>query len=97
MSLLEDTPLTLVDIGARGGITPHWRKVKQLTLVDFEPDERAPSVPEPAHDWPARRIKLSTPLWNSAGVKDFYLTARQQATSPFKPNEELLEQLHAVS
>lgn len=35
----ERRPLTLIDIGARGGLQPNWRKARRhLRLVGFEPD-----------------------------------------------------------
>src|SRR5581483_11104853 len=81
------TPLTLVDVGSSGGIAPHWRAVKDLTVVEFEPDARAA---DPVRDWPAKRVLLRTPLWECAGEMDFYLTEKQQASSLFRPNRELL-------
>lgn len=35
----ERTPLTLIDIGARGGLQPNWKRAQRhLRLVGFEPD-----------------------------------------------------------
>ena len=83
---MHDIPITLVDIGSSGGIAPVWRTLRSLTVVEFEPDERAPN---PQRDWPKRRIVLRTPLWESNREMDFHLTAKQQASSLFKPNTEL--------
>jgi FkbM family methyltransferase len=88
MILPQEPSLTLVDVGSSGGIAPHWRGVKNLTVVEFEPDSRAP---EPQRDWPAKRLLLRTPLWESAGEMDFYLTEKQQGSSLFRPNAELFE------
>ena len=39
--LFSAHPLTLVDIGARGGLQPNWRAArKHLRVVGFEPDPR---------------------------------------------------------
>lgn len=39
--LLEGTKLTLLDVGARGGIHPRWNPVRELIdVIGFEPDER---------------------------------------------------------
>ena len=88
MVLAADPSLTLVDIGSSGGIGSHWRKIKNLTVVEFEPDERAA---DPARDWPARRVLLRTPLWEKAGEMDFHLTVKQQTSSLFRPNERLFQ------
>ena len=38
-SYYERTPLTLIDIGARGGLQPNWKRaLPHLKLVGFEPD-----------------------------------------------------------
>jgi FkbM family methyltransferase len=86
MNLSQEHPLTLVDVGSSGGIALHWRAVKNLTVVEFEPDARAP---EPLRDWPAKRLLLRTALWESAGEMDFYLTEKQQGSSLFQPNHNI--------
>lgn len=35
----ERTPITLIDVGARGGLQPNWKRAtRHLRLVGFEPD-----------------------------------------------------------
>ena len=90
MSDSDEIPITLVDIGSSGGISSKWRRVKNLTVVEFEPDERAPESSPPAEqNWPARRVVLTDALWDKPGEMEFYLTAKQQCSSLFRPNEKL--------
>jgi FkbM family methyltransferase len=88
MSTVADVPITLVDIGSSGGIAPQWEAVKNLTVVEFEPDERAPLRPLRSD---VNRVVLRTPLWERAGILDFHLTAKQQASSLFRPNQEIFD------
>lgn len=88
MSAPADVPITLVDIGSSGGIAPQWESVRNLTVVEFEPDERAPLRPLRSD---IKRVVLRTPLWERAGVLDFHLTAKQQASSLFLPNQEIFD------
>ncbi|HTL27818.1 MAG TPA: FkbM family methyltransferase [Tepidisphaeraceae bacterium] len=88
MSTLADVPITLVDIGSSGGIAPAWEAVANLTVVEFEPDERAPLRPLRSN---VRRVVLRTPLWECAGEMDFHLAAKQQASSLFRPNQAIFD------
>jgi FkbM family methyltransferase len=88
MSTPADVPITLVDIGSSGGIAPAWEAVKNLTVVEFEPDERAPLRPLRSD---VKRVVLRTPLWERAGEMDFHLTAKQQGSSLFRPNQEIFD------
>jgi FkbM family methyltransferase len=87
---ITGVPITLVDIGSSGGIASKWRRVKNLTVIEVEPDDRAPQSAPPAdQNWPAKRIHLCDALWEQPGEKDFYLTAKQQCSSLFPPNEKV--------
>jgi FkbM family methyltransferase len=88
MSTPADVPVTLVDIGSSGGIAPQWESVKNLTVVEFEPDERALLRPLRSD---IRRVVLRTPLWERAAEMEFHLTAKQQASSLFKPNQAIFD------
>jgi FkbM family methyltransferase len=92
MSTVSDIPITLVDIGSSGGIAPQWELVRNLTVIEFEPDERAPLRRLRAD---VKRVVLRTPLWERAAEMDFHLTAKQQASSLFKPNQPVFDRYPA--
>ena len=54
------TPLTLIDVGARGGLQPNWKRARRhLRLVGFEPD-------------PVEYSRLAA---KAAGTRDVYINA----------------------
>ena len=85
----EAAPLALVDIGASGGLPPHWRvAARHLSVTGFEPDERefhrlAASAP------PGFRY-LNTALAETAGPLAFHLARRQMTSSCFAPDLDFL-------
>ena len=83
-------PLTLVDIGASGGIESHWKVAeKYIQLIGFEPDEREYSNLQKKENGKVKY--LNTGLFNKRMPLEYYLTQKQQTSSIFKPNRELLD------
>jgi len=91
--LYQSHPLTLIDVGASGGIsslwTPHHR---YLRIIGFEPD---PRVFEALRIQQNRLIRFfNIGLHRHRGDIPFYLTRRQQCSSCFVPNRSLLDRFH---
>jgi FkbM family methyltransferase len=87
--LLTNNPLWLVDIGASGGIDPRWRNfTSNLKAILFEPDPREYERLKLEGDEDI--IILNCALSDSAKEIDFYLCKKQQNSSGYLPNYELL-------
>jgi FkbM family methyltransferase len=85
---LVQSPFTLVDIGAGGGIHPRWSRMGwPLRAVLFEPDPRAV---EPLLRESEDRVICSTPLSDHKGAIEFNLCRAQPLSSVYKPNLPLL-------
>lgn len=80
-------PLTLVDVGAAGGLKHRWLSAgKFLRVIAFEPDDRA-VVPV---DQPEITV-IRTALLDEAREAEFYLTKHQGCSSFLPPNQQTLE------
>lgn len=85
-------PLVIVDVGARGGLQPHWRPVADyVTWVGFEPDTRSADALTPA-DIPARSHILPTALADARGPVTLHRTRDEGDSSLLRPNRPFLEQ-----
>ena len=92
--LYQSYPLTLADVGASGGITPHWHPHRRhLRLIGFEPDARAFEDLSSQQDHLIRYFNVG--LHRSRGQFSFYLTRKQQTSSCFLPNRDLLNRFHS--
>lgn len=81
--------ITLVDIGAAGGLSERWKPVSHLVdYVGFEPDERSP-VPE--HGCKSFTLHRHA-VWNEPQVT-INLCRREECSSPLRPNMALLTAL----
>jgi FkbM family methyltransferase len=86
-------PLTLIDVGASGGISPHWLKhSRHLRIIGFEPDARVFDNLRSGQDHSTKYLNLG--LHSSKGEVNFYLTRKQECSSCFEPNRALLERFH---
>ena len=80
-------PLTLVDVGASGGLQKNWSEAERfLKVIGFEPDSRSNAVGPKTFE----NINLEYGLSNKKTAADFYLTRSKTKSSFFKPNFELL-------
>ncbi len=87
----EKAPLTLVDIGARGGIEKNWRRARQnLCVIGFEPDTQECEKLALAAGRGARRY-LNSALYKSKGTVEFHHTRAGGASSIFRPNRDFVD------
>tara|TARA_B100001063_G_scaffold147258_1_gene137511 strand:+ start:797 stop:1750 length:954 start_codon:yes stop_codon:yes gene_type:complete len=84
--------LTLLDIGAAGGIEPRWQKVrKSLNYVGIEPDKRSNQELNKASETRNTYI-LDSFAWNERKKIEFYFCKKPMVSSAYIPNRELLDQ-----
>lgn len=81
----DDDPLTIVDVGARGGIESHWRVFgKNLRAIAFEPDkaecDRLNALNDGVNNLPFA-------LSRAGGVRNLHV-ADHLASSSFHPNNQ---------
>ena len=88
---LENNQLWIVDVGASGGIDPRWSKITSFyNGILFEPDPREYSKLKNNH--PNNFILLNTGLSDTKKIVDFNLCKRQEVSSVYIPNFDLLSQ-----
>ena len=81
-------PITIVDIGAAGGLHKRWKKVeKHLQAFCFEPDER--SYKELSND--KHIICKNIGLNYKKNFMKIYLTKKPTCSSIYPPNEEFIK------
>ncbi len=81
-------PLTLVDVGASGGLQSHWQRAeKHLRVIAFEPDERA-YADLTSSAGSGSTVYVNTGLYDECTTLPFYVTRRQAVSSLLKPNEK---------
>lgn len=84
-------PITLIDVGAGGGINRRrWRKFSNLRVVGFEPDEREFSKLQNSE----RYRWFQVALYGAEGQFDLNVTRYQTGTSLLEPNLELIRELN---
>lgn len=84
-------PITLIDVGASGGIPRLWKCAeKYLQVVGFEPDARAFEELKGMAGGTQKFVNAA--LYSSNGTIAFNLTKKQQCSSIFTPNASFLEQ-----
>ena len=85
-------PVTIVDVGARGGRQAHWSSVGPFTrLVGYEPnvEEHARLVGDAGE----HEVFLNTALYSEPAELSLYCTLNPNCTSIYKPNSALLGRL----
>jgi FkbM family methyltransferase len=91
--LYQSHPLTLIDVGASGGISSLWAPHRRyLRVIGFEPDIRAYEALKKQEDGSMRFFNIG--LNRQRGEFSFYSTRRQQCSSFFVPNRALLDRFH---
>jgi len=89
-AILKDNKITIVDIGASGGVDSRWRDFTSMcTGILFEPDPREYDVLKKSSD--NNLIVLNTALSDSPGDIKFHLCKKQQVSSVYQPNFEILD------
>lgn len=89
--LYEEHPLVLVDVGARGGLPPHWRRAERhLHVVGFEadPEEHA----ELARFAPANVTYIPKALAGAPGRVALNITRAPRCSSVLAPNRSFLDE-----
>jgi len=88
--LLHNNPLHIVDIGASGGIHPRWNRFyPDYKGILFEPDKEAcDALNSKTSD---NLIVINSALSNKKGTKKLYCCKKQQVSSVYLPNLEILE------
>lgn len=83
-------PITLLDVGASGGFKEYWKPLQERShIIGFEPDQRAYSELLKSNKY-ANFDVINTALLDREKKSDFFLTKKQQLSSVFLPNIELL-------
>ena len=83
--------LTLLDIGAAGGIEPRWEKVcETLSYIGIEPDERSGKELNQISRSRKTHI-LNSFAWSEEAEIEFNLCRKPQVSSTYIPNRKLLD------
>lgn len=86
--LLHDSPIVVVDVGARGGIAQRWQLLEPwVHAIGFEPDPRSNEV----LDQSERFTVIPTALASRAGTITLNQTAEEGDSSVLTPNRAFLE------
>lgn len=87
------SPPDLIDVGASGGISPHWlQHSRHLRIIGFEQNARAFEKLRSNQGHSTKYLNLG--LHSSRGQVNFYLTRKQEGSSCFEPNRAMLERFH---
>ena len=90
----RSNPLTIIDVGAMGGLNKRWDRFnKYLQVIGFEPDERAFKELLEKENREKNGIStryLNAGVYNVPGERDFYVTKKEGNSSFLLPNEDVL-------
>jgi len=87
---LLQKPITLVDVGFKGGVQEKWLPLKKnLNVIGFEPnkEEYDRLKKDDSHE-----IIFNTALWNEKRSIDFYVTRAERLCSCLEPNRKVLDE-----
>jgi len=85
--LLADQTLTLIDVGAAGGIEPRWRQItNKLDYIGFEPDDRSNLEDLVRGQDYASYTLLPFALWSENGLLKINLCKKPGVSSHFLPD-----------
>lgn len=91
---VADSPVILLDIGARGGIQERWKGLLAsypARVYGFDPDpEHCARLNQQA---PGAVVYLPYAIHSESGTRDFHLTRGEQNGSFLKPSRAVLERL----
>jgi FkbM family methyltransferase len=86
---LARAPIHAMDVGAAGGIAPHWRDYLPVLDVDcFEPDPEECALRQ--RDSPPNVHWYPVALAGESGRRDFYVLNRATGSSLYPPNDEVI-------
>jgi FkbM family methyltransferase len=82
-------PIHVMDVGAAGGVAPHWRDYLPALDVDcFEPDAR--ECARRQRDSPSNLHWYPIALAGTTGRREFYVLNRATGSSLYPPNDEVI-------
>jgi FkbM family methyltransferase len=89
MNKLSKPDLTVIDIGARGGIQNEWHRIgKAVKLICFEPDERlCEEMNEKTKNSEIKQEYYPYAIAGKRGKRDFFVTRRKTVSSLYRPIE----------
>lgn len=95
-SLLGESTLTALDLGARGEPPQPWKVLEGVaTFVQFDPDEEAcdalQRAPRARRD-PGKYLVLPVAIAGESGARTLYVTATPSGSSLFRPGTDLTDQ-----
>tara|TARA_B100000315_G_scaffold257895_1_gene308313 strand:+ start:491 stop:1486 length:996 start_codon:yes stop_codon:yes gene_type:complete len=91
--LKEDNPITIVDIGAAGGLQRRWQNLEpHIRSILFEPEPK--SFIELNDNSIANFKVLNTVLSNKKGHINFNICTKSEVSSVYKPNLSFLKLFH---
>lgn len=93
---LDNQPITLIDVGASGGIPKHWKALnRHLKVVGFEPDATEwQKLQQSSHPY---MQYLNAALADKEGEVVFHLNRKQMTSSIFKPNPDVVSRFEDVA
>ena len=87
-------PITLVDVGFKGGIQEKWMVLKEnINVIGFEPNKE--EYDRLQQDDSHGKI-YNTALWSEQRDIDFYITRADRLCSCLEPNREVLDEFPAT-
>jgi FkbM family methyltransferase len=90
-TFFKENPITLVDIGASGGLNPNWERFqKSIEVIGFEPDPRAFKILSDAARKGEKYFNIG--VHSEKKILDFYLYRKQTNSSFYKPNLDFFRQ-----
>lgn len=94
LNLLDDAPIGLIDIGARGGVPPMFEPMaRAIAVLGFEPEpEEAARLNAEAKNTPAYAFQSFEPtgLHNRTGTASLHIAQVPTNSSLFEPNEHFI-------
>ena len=82
-------PITLVDVGFKGGVQEKWLVLKNLNIISFEPNKE--EYDRLQKDDSHGKIH-NTALWSEKRSIEFYVTRAERLCSCLEPNREVLDE-----
>lgn len=85
----DSSKINLIDIGAAGGLEPRWEVIKNnVNVIGFEPDPK--EFQKLSNNYQITFKYINKALSDKEEELTIYLTKKQQCSSIYKPNMELI-------
>ena len=87
--LLEKESISIIDLGAAGGIEPRWAKISAyINYFGFEPDSRTIQL-DPNQVFKSYTV-IPSLVSNKSEYKDLYISHEEGKSSIYQPNSEFI-------